>query len=79
MRKFLAEHFVAAQWKIAFPLNNFPAEVLPHALLAAGKALFFTRDEDSVRETVRAIKIYERSPFLKNIATNLAQAAETGK
>ena len=73
-----AENFVAAQWKIVFPLNNFSAEALPHALLAAGKALFFTRDEDSVRETVRAIKIYERSPYLKNIASNLALAAETG-
>ncbi len=71
------EHFVAAQWKIAFPMNNFPAEVLPDAVNVAGKALFFTRDEDSVRESIRAIKIYQASPFLKRIAANLAQASET--
>ncbi len=36
-----AENFVAAQWKIVFPLNNFSAEALPHALLAAGKGVVF--------------------------------------
>jgi hypothetical protein len=72
-----SENFVAAQWKIVFPLNNFPADVLPHGVLAAGKALFHTRDEDAVRETVRAIKIYEKSPFLKSIAKNLGEASET--
>lgn len=71
-----AEQFVAAQWKIVFPLNNFPLEVLPDAVNVAGKALFFTRDEDSVRESIRAIKIYQASPFLKRIAINLAHAAE---
>src|SRR5262245_19812957 len=71
-----AEYFVAAQWKIVCPMNNFPAEVLPNAVNVAGKALFFTRDEDSVRESIRAIKIYHSSPFLKRIAANLAQAAE---
>lgn len=70
------EQFVAAQWKIVFPMNNFPAEVLPDAVNVAGKALFFTRDEDSVRESIRAIKIYQTSPFLKRLATNLAQAAD---
>jgi hypothetical protein len=72
-----SEQFVAAQWKIVFPMNNFPAEVLPDAVSAAGKALFFTRDEDSVRESIRTIKIYQASPFVKRIAANLAQAAET--
>ena len=71
-----AEQFVAAQWKIVFPMNNFPAEVLPDAVNVAGKALFFTRDEDSVRESIRAIKIYQASPYLKRIAVNLAQAAD---
>ncbi len=72
-----ADHFVAAQWKIVFPLNNFPAQVLPDAVNVVGKALFYTREEDSVREATRAIKIYERSPFLKRIAANLSEAAET--
>jgi hypothetical protein len=72
-----AEYFVAAQWKIVFPMNNFPADILPDAVNVAGKALFFTRDEDSVRESIRAIKIYQASPFLKRVAANLAQSAET--
>ena len=71
------DYFVASQWKIAFPLNNFSAATLPVALEAAGKALFFTRDEDSVRETVRAVKLYESSPFFKQIGFLLGEAAVT--
>jgi len=71
------DHFVASQWKIAFPLNNIPATVLPVAVEAVGKALFFTRDEDSVREAVRAIRLYEPSPFFKQIASILGEAAVT--
>jgi hypothetical protein len=71
------EQFVAAQWKIAFPLNNFPAEILPDSVLVAGKALFFTREEDSVRESIRAIKIYQNTPFVKRIAAVLAESAES--
>src|ERR1043166_419028 len=51
------DHFVASQWKIAFPLNNFPAAILPDAVNAAGKALFFARNEEGVREVVRAMRI----------------------
>src|SRR5262245_43254883 len=70
------EYFVAAQWKIGFPLNNFPAAILPDAVQAVGKALFFSREEDAVRETVRAIKLYQNSPFLKRIALHLGEMAE---
>lgn len=71
------DYFVASLWKIAFPLNNFPAASLPVAVEAAGKALFSTRDENSVRDTVRAIKLYEPSPFFKQIGSILGEAAET--
>lgn len=70
------DHFVSALWKIAFPLNNFPAPLLPDAISAAGKALFYTREEDSVRETIRALKLYQDSPFFKRIAALLGEAAE---
>ncbi|HSP07777.1 MAG TPA: hypothetical protein VLR94_11410 [Acidobacteriota bacterium] len=70
------DFFVAAQWKIAFPLNNFPAAVLPDAVQVAGKSLFYTREEDSVREAIRAIKLYQDSPFLKRITAILSEAAE---
>jgi hypothetical protein len=70
------DYFVASQWKIAFPLNNFPAAVLPDAVAAAGKALFFARNEDAVREVVRAIRIFQQSPFVKQIAALLSEAAE---
>jgi hypothetical protein len=68
--------FVAANWKIAFPLNNAPAAVLPDFVKAAGKALFYTRDEDSVRETIRTLRLYLESPFAKAIANALAEGAE---
>jgi hypothetical protein len=71
------EHFVAAQWKIAYPLNNFPATILPDAVAVAGKALFLTRDEDSVRESIRAIHIYQKSPFFKLIAGIIGEASES--
>lgn len=70
------DFFVAAQWKIGFPLNNFPAAILPDAVQAAGKALFYTREEESVRETVRAVKLYQDSPYFKRIALMLGEAAE---
>jgi hypothetical protein len=71
-----SDQFVAAQWKIAFPLNNFPAAVMPDAVAVAGKALFFSRDEDSVREAIRAVKIYQESPFFRQICAALADMAE---
>jgi hypothetical protein len=70
------EQFVGAQWKVAFPLNNLPAANAADAVGAAGKALFFTRDEDSVKETVRALKLYQDSRFYKTVATSLGEAAE---
>ncbi len=69
------DYFVASQWKLAFPLNNLPSAELPVAVEAAGKALFYTRDEDSVRETVRTIKLYQHSPFFKQIGSILGEAA----
>jgi hypothetical protein len=71
-----ASYFVGAQWKIAFPLTNFPAAIQPDAVRAAGKVLFFSRDEDAVRESVRAIKLYQDSPFLKQILSILSESAE---
>src|SRR3990172_1096620 len=53
------DHFVASIWKIAFPLNNVPAAILSDAVALAGKALFFSREEDCVRGSVRVIKIYQ--------------------
>ena len=70
------EYFVASQWKIAFPLNNFPVAVLPDAVAAAGKALFFSRNEEGVREVIRAIRIFQQSPFVKQVAALLGEAAE---
>jgi hypothetical protein len=70
------DHFVAAQWKINFPLTNFAAAKAADAVAAAGKALFFSRDEDSLREAVRAVKIYQESPFFKQISAGLQDAAE---
>ncbi len=70
------DHFVAALWKINFPLNNFTAAKVPDAAAVAGKALFFTREEDSIREAVRAVKIYQESPFFKQISAVLQDAAE---
>jgi hypothetical protein len=74
-----ADHFVAAQWKINFPLNNFSAPKLPEMLAVAGKALFYARDEDSLREAVRAVKIYQESPFFKQISSVLQEAAEIAR
>jgi hypothetical protein len=71
------EQFVAAQWKIAYPLNNFPAELLPDAVVVAGKALFFTREESSVREVLRSVRIYQKSPFVKVICGLLGEAVES--
>lgn len=71
-----SSYFVAAQWKIAFPLTNFPSTIQPDAVRAIGKVLFYTRDEDSVRESVRAIKLYQESPFIKQIQAILSESAE---
>lgn len=71
-----SSYFVAAQWKIAFPLTNFPASVKPDAVRVVGKVLFYSRDEESVRESVRAIKLYQESPFLKQILSTLSESAE---
>jgi hypothetical protein len=70
------DHFVASLWKIAFPLNNTPTAALPDAVQVAGKALFLSREEDCVRESVRAVKVYLESPFLKQICSILSDAAE---
>lgn len=70
------DYFVSALWKIAFPLNNLPAAAVPDAVGAVGRALFFTREEGSVRETVRTIKLYQDSPFFKRICALLGDAAE---
>jgi hypothetical protein len=70
------EHFVGAQWKVAFPLNNLTAANVPDGVSAMAKALFFTRDEDSVKETIRALRLYGESPFYKKIAFSLGEAAE---
>jgi hypothetical protein len=70
------ENFVGAQWKIGFPLNNLPAANVADAVNTVGKALFYTREEDSVKETVRAIRLYLESPFYKVITSSLGNAAE---
>jgi hypothetical protein len=70
------EQFVGAQWKVAFPLNNLPAANIADGVSAVAKALFFTRDEDSVKETMRALRLYQESRFYKAIASSLGEAAE---
>jgi hypothetical protein len=70
------DYFVSAAWKIAFQLNNTPQANLADTVQTAGKALFFARDEDSVKETIRVMKLYQDSPFFKAVATTLADAAE---
>jgi hypothetical protein len=70
------DYFVAAQWKIAFQLNNLPAANVPDAVAAVGKALFFTREEESVKETIRVIRQYLESPFYKVIVMSLADSVE---
>jgi hypothetical protein len=70
------DYFVAAAWKIGFQLNNTPQASLADAAQAAGKALFFARDEDSVKETIRVMKLYQDSPFYKTVANSLGDAAE---
>lgn len=69
-------YFVGAQWKVAFPLSNFPAAISPDVVRAIGKVLFYSRDEDSVRESVRAARLYQDSPFLKNVLAILSDSAE---
>ncbi len=71
-----ADYFVAAHWKINFPLNNFPAARLKEAVAVAGKVLFFSREEDSLREAVRTVKIYQESPFFPQISAVLQDAVE---
>src|SRR5688500_2387599 len=64
------DHFVGAQWKVAFPLNNLPATNAADGVHAIAKALFFSRDEASVKETIRAIRTYLESPYYKTIASS---------
>src|SRR4029079_12823992 len=40
------DYFVGANWKVAFVLNNTPQAALADMVLAAGKALFYSREED---------------------------------
>jgi hypothetical protein len=70
------DHFVGAQWKVAFPLNNLPAANLADGISAAGRALFFSREEDSIKQTIHAIRVYQESPFYKTLAAGLGEAAE---
>src|ERR671918_2053537 len=70
------DYFVAAYWKIAFPLNSLPAPAVADGVAAAGKALFFAREEESLKETIRALRLYVDSPFYKTIASSLGDAAE---
>ena len=70
------DYFVAAAWKIGFQLNNTPQAHVAEAVQVAGKALFLARDEDSVKETVRVMKLYQDSPFYKTVANSLGDAAE---
>ena len=70
------DYFVGSQWKVAFPLNNTPAANLADAVSAAGKALFFSRDEDSVKESLLVLRLYQDSPHFKTIASLLGEAAE---
>jgi hypothetical protein len=74
-----ADHFVAAQWKINFPMNNFPVGQASEMAAVAGKALFFPREEDSLREAIRAMRIYQQSPFFKQISAVLQEAAEIAR
>ncbi|HET6266384.1 MAG TPA: hypothetical protein VFG11_01615 [Acidobacteriota bacterium] len=71
-----SEYFVAGQWKIAFPLNSVPADLLPDAVRALGKALFFSRDDEGLREAARSLKLYSASPLLKSILSIIGDAAE---
>ena len=70
------DYFVAGYWKIAFQLNSLPAPAVADGLAAAGKALFFAREEDSVKETIRALRLYADTPFYKTITSSLGDAAE---
>jgi hypothetical protein len=71
-----AEYFLAGQWKIAYPLNTVPADIMPDAVRAMGKALFYCRDEEGLQEAARSIKFYSPSPLLKPILATLGEAAE---
>ncbi|MCI0602100.1 hypothetical protein L0156_03735 [bacterium] len=70
------DYFVGAQYKIAFQLNSLPAAALADGTAAAGKALFFTREEECLKETIRALRLYLQSPFYKIVASSLGEAAE---
>jgi hypothetical protein len=70
------EYFVGANWKIAFVLTNTPPAVLADTVQAAGKALFYSREEDGVKQSVHALRLYQDSPFFKTIAGLIGDAAE---
>jgi len=70
------DYFVGANWKIAFVLNNTPQANLADMVQAAGEALFFSREEGSVKTTLHALRLYQDSPFFKTIAAFLGDAAE---
>jgi hypothetical protein len=71
------DNFVAANWKIAFVLNNTPQAILADTVQAAGKALFYAREENGVKTTLLVLRLYQDSPFFKTIAGLLGDAAET--
>lgn len=70
------DYFVASQWKVAYPLNNLPVGALPDAVAAVGRALFFSLDEQCVIETLRCVRLYQESPFYKQVAISLGEAVE---
>jgi hypothetical protein len=71
-----SDNFVAALWKIAYPLNNLPAAVVPVVMPAIGKVLFYSHEELALREAIRSVKIYMTTPFLKQICAGMQDAAE---
>ena len=70
------EYFVAGYWKVAFALNSLTAAAVADGVAAAGKALFFARDEESLKETIRAVRMYADTPFYKTITSSLGDSAE---
>jgi hypothetical protein len=70
------ESFVSANWKVAFVLNNTPQANLADTVLAAGKALFYSREQDGVKGTLHALRLYQDSPFFKTVAAFIGEAAE---
>jgi|GEM_PF-4211638 len=71
-----SDYFVSAAWKIAFVLNNTPQANLADMVQAAGKALFYAREQNAVQETVRALRFYQDTQYFKTVSVLLGEAAE---